>query len=54
MKTSKEELVEHLRAARLGDPATSHERAEELLLRVINDPEVTAPWEAAKEGWWYT
>lgn len=34
-------------------PRRSHERAEELLLAYLDDPDITAAWEEEMDTWWY-
>jgi hypothetical protein len=52
-KTPKEELIEHLRLAPDTYRPDRHQlRAEYLLLRVINDPDIEGAWNAASDYWW--
>ena len=48
--TAKQDLIEALREiAKIGDQEAAHVMADELLLLFINDPEVTAAYEAIEK-----
>ncbi len=50
---SKEELIKQLKACNSGDEESDHINADEILLKIINDPKVTRVWNEISRNFWY-
>ena len=51
---SKEELIKELRkCGRNRDPEGAHIEADELLLKYINDQQITSVWNKISKFFWY-
>jgi len=50
---SREELLKQLEACKTGDNEADHINAEEILLKLINDKEVTRIWNRISSNFWY-
>jgi hypothetical protein len=50
---TKDELIAALRAQDGEDPESDHYSAEGMLLRYINDDEISEAWRKVSSHWWY-
>lgn len=51
--STRDRLLKLLRDFQGADASGTHIEAEELLLKLLDDKEVTEAWEDAMDLWWY-
>ena len=53
MGDKRKELLDFLNSGGTGNPETDHLHAEELLLALLGDEEISKAWEDTPMTWWY-
>lgn len=53
MEKKRKILLDFLNSEGTGDNEADHSTAEDLLLDLVGDPEITAAWKNTPQTWWY-